>query len=469
MINNLQHQLLAIFVLPRHIVRQWSSWSRLGGLGLGGLFIAILLPSQVFGETLLEAYALAAKNDAKFRAVQAEAKASGTIIDQARAGFLPTVKIDIEKTRTRQEILSSENSVFKAGNKTYPTDSRTLSVTQPIFRKDVIERFEQAQSVVKQAGYTLLAAEQDLQLRTVAAYLLVLAAKDSLALASAEREAVEKLLHLVREKRKMGLGTITQLLDSEARFAVTQAREIEANNKLRDAYQGLREITGGPIESVQSLREEIPLENPQPAAIQNWLEAAFEQNLILKARLEAVEVARREMERQRAGHYPSLMMVLNHNRKDSGSTLYGGGSDVNTTDLTLRLTIPIYEGGLTTAVTNEASYRFQKVQEEYELERRVVERATRSAFDGAHSGVNLIKALKQSVIAQQSSLEAKTEGYKAGLLTLLPVLDAQRDLYMAKRDYAQSRYDYLMSTLKLKQATGTLSEVDMEIIGASLQ
>ncbi|MDP2823114.1 MAG: TolC family outer membrane protein, partial [Sulfuritalea sp.] len=404
-----------------------------------------------------------------YRAAQAESRANGMAIDQARAGFLPTVRLDIEEMETRQRILSSQNPIFGAGVTNFPTYNHTLSLNQPIFRKDVIERFAQAKSVVRQAEFTLLAAEQDLQLRTTAAYLVVLAATDSLALAGAEREAVGKVLDLAREKLKMGLGTITNQYDAAARHAVTQAREIEAQNKLRDARQGLREITGRLIENVQTLREEFPLETPEPAVIERWLESALEQNLVLKAKREAVDVARQEVERQRAGHFPSLNLVASHNRKQAGGTLFGGGNDVETTDVTLRLSVPLFEGGLTSAVTQEAAYRYQKSQEDHEQERRAVERATRAFYDGTLGGVSLVRALRQSVIAQQSALEAKAEGYKSGLFAQLPVLDAQRDLYLAKRDYAQSRYDYLIYRLRLKQAAGTLSETDLVSIGAALQ
>jgi len=426
-------------------------------------------PGLVHGESLVEAYKLAHQSDPKFKAAQYDAKASGTAIDQAWAGFLPVARIDADHTDTRQRILSSNNPIFGAGVSNYPTSGYTVSVTQAIFRKDVIERFSQAKAVVRQAEYTVLATEQDLMLRLTSAYLSVLAATDGLALASAERQSVGKSLDLAREKLRMGLGTITNQHDAAARYAVTQAREIEAQNKLRDARQALREITGKLIEQVQALREEISLETPQPPVLERWLESAFERNLPLRARREAVEVARQEVERQRAGHYPSMNLVLNHNRKDAGSTLFGGGSTTETTDLTLRLSLPIMDGGLTSAVTQEAAYRLQKSQEDLEQERRGVERATRAAFDGTLSGVSLVRALQQSVVSQQSALQAKEEGYKSGLYTLLPVLDAQRDLYLALRDYAQSRYDYLLNRLKLKQAAGTLSEGDLESIGASLQ
>ena len=142
---------------------------------------------------------------------------------------------------------------------------------------------------------------------------------------------------------------------------------------------------------------------------------------------------------------------------------------VKTDTLTLQVSVPIYQGGLVNAVTEEAAYRYQKTQEEREQERRSVERQTRAAYQGAISGLSLVQALTQSVISQQSALEAKEEGFKSGVFPLLPVLDAQRDLFLAKRDYSQSRYDYLVNGLKLKLAAGTLSENDLESISAALQ
>lgn len=434
-----------------------------------GVIAAVLVPALARGESLAEAYRLALQSDPKYRAAQAEFRANGTAIDQARAGFLPQVKLDMERWETRQRVLSSKNPIFGAGVTTFPTENNTLSLTQPIFRKDVIERFAQAKSVVKVAEFTLLAAEQDLQLRTAAAYLVALAAADNVAYAKAEREAIGKLLDLARERLKGGLGTITAQHDALARFSVAQAREIEAQYRLRDARQGLAEITGKMIESMQTLRDEFPLESPNPAVVERWIESALDNNLGLRARRESVEVAKQEVERQRAGHYPSLNLLVNHNRRDAGSTLFGGGSDVETTDVILRLSVPIFEGGLTSAVTQEAAFRYQKSLEDAEQERRAVERATRAAYDGAISGVSLVRALKQSVISQESAVESKDTGYRSGLFTILPVLDAQRDLYLARRDYAQSRYDYLYNRLKLKQAAGTLSDADLVSIGAALQ
>jgi outer membrane protein len=207
--------------------------------------------------------------------------------------------------------------------------------------------------------------------------------------------------------------------------------------------------------------------------VEKWVESALDQNLILRARREAVEVSRQEVERQRAGHYPSVNLLVNHNRRDAASSLvngsFGPGTLVETTDVTVRLSVPIFEGGLTSAVTQEAAHRFQKVQEDLEMERRSVERSTRASYDGTIGAVSLVDALRQSVVSQQSALEAREQGFKSGLFSLLQVLDAQRDLFLARRDFAQARYEYLLYRLRLKLATGMLSEADLVDVGAAFQ
>jgi outer membrane protein len=203
--------------------------------------------------------------------------------------------------------------------------------------------------------------------------------------------------------------------------------------------------------------------------VEHWVDAALTQNIGLRAKLAAVEVAQQEIKRREAGHYPTLGFVMSHNRRDAGSTLFGGGSKVETIDMMLRLSIPLYEGGLIDAATREAVERYAKSQEEFEQERRAVDRATRASFEGALSAVSLVQALKQSMVAQRSALEAKEEGFRSGLFGLLPVLDAQRDLYLAQRDFEQSRYDYLLNRLRLKLAAGTLSELDLASIDAVLR
>jgi outer membrane protein len=438
-----------------------------GGAGL--LALALLGPVPALGEDLAEVYALSRQNDPKYNAARFEFEAAAYAEPQAMAALLPTVNFELSQTSTKQKILSSANSVYATGASKYPTDSQTLTLTQPIFKLSAWLGYAQAKSKVKQAAATLGAAEQDLMVRVATAYLNVLAARDALGFAGAERDAIKRQLDLVQQRFTSGLVAIANLHDARARHSLKEADVVAAQNDLDDKNQALRELTGKLFTRLKPLRDQIPLDLPQPGDMEHWVDSAQKQNLLLEARRQAVEVAQQEIGRQRAGHMPALDAVATQNRKDTGGSLFGGGANVETTDLMFRLSIPIFAGGLTSALTGEAIKRYYGAREDMERDLRQTERQTRAAFQGVTGGAVRVEALAQSVISSESARELKVEGYKAGLETLLQVLDAERDLYAAKRDSAKARYDFLLNRLRLKQAVGTLSDEDLAAINRLMQ
>ena len=273
----------------------------------------------------------------------------------------------------------------------------------------------------------------------------------------------------MQQRFASGLVAIANLHDAKARHALKDADVVAAQNDLDDKTQALRELTGQVYTRLKPLPDRIPLEQPEPLDMNHWVEAALQRNLLLEARRQAVEVAQQEVGRQRAAHAPVLDVVATQNRKDTGGSLFGGGSNVSTVDVMLRLNIPLYSGGLTSALTGEAVKRHQSAQEDLERDARQVERQTRAAFQGVTGGVVRVQALAQGVVSSESARELKVEGYKAGLETLLQVLDAERDLYAAKRDSAKARYEFLLNRLRLKQAAGTLSDADLLAINRLMQ
>lgn len=420
------------------------------------------------GEDLLQTYAMARNFDPRFKASRFEFEAAAHAEPQALAALLPSLSFEVTDTNTRQKILSSNNPVFASGMSIYPTENETLTLTQPVFKLSAWLGYAQALTKVKQAALTFTAAEQDLILRVATAYLGVLAADDALRLARAEKDAIKRQLDLVQERYKSGLVAIAGLHDARARHAIKDADVVAARIELDDRHQALREITGTVFKKVSSLNDTIPLDLPSPNEIEHWVASALQQNLLLEARRQAVEVARQEVNRQRAGHAPVLDVVATQNRKDTGGSLFGGGSVVRTTDVMLRLNVPIYSGGLTSALTGEALQRYYLAQEELERDTRQTERLTRAAFQGVTGGVIRVQAFAQGVISTESARNLRQEGYKAGLDTILQVLDAERDLYAAKRDSAKARYDFLLNRLRLKQAIGTLGDADLEAINRLL-
>ncbi len=433
--------------------------------GIGGLvLVATILAGMspvLRAEDLAEVLALSKSNDTKYKAGRYEFEAIGSYEPQALAALLPVVSIESVTMDTRQRIISSANAVFGSGLSTFPTRTSTPTLTPPIFKLSAWRGYQQAQSKVKQAAANFGAVEQDLMLRVATAYLNVLAARDALGFAEAEREAIKRQLDLVQQRFSSGLVARVGLHEARARYALKDADVVGARNELDDKLQALREIIGKPVKDLKALRDDIPLDQPDPPEIAKWVEGSLQQNLMLEARRQAVEISQQEVSRQRAGHAPSVDLVASYNGKVTGGSLFGGGSNVETTDVMVRLTIPVYSGGATSALTDEAVKRYHAALEDLEREARQVERQARAAFQGITGGVVRIRALTEGVLSSVSARELKVEGFKAGIDTLLQVLDAERDLYAAKRDSAKARYDFLLNRLRLKQAAETLGDEDL--------
>ncbi|KAA3632163.1 MAG: hypothetical protein DWQ08_03910 [Proteobacteria bacterium] len=436
------------------------------------VFVPLLFSSvSSYAEStdLLATYALARANDPIYQAARSEHEAILQGIPEARGTLLPNVAFTAEFTETDQEIVSSDNQVFGQGNSSYPTDTLSLSITQPIFRYENIVQLKQAKANVREAGVRLIASEQELILRSASRYLDVLAAKDDLEFALAEQEANKLQLDQITRRKEVGFANATEVYESRARYEFTRSTVAEARGDLAERIDALLEITAQRITDIVPLSDRLPLAEPDPSDAEQWIAKALQGNLTLQARIHQVEASELEVRRQRAGAFPTLDLLVNSEQRTTEGSLFGGGSEVDTTDVLIRFRAPLFQGGQVRARRLAASHRYDQAQQFAEQERRVVSRETRSAYLGVVNGITKINALEQSVQSQKLTLESKQKGFVAGTNTNLEVLDAQRDLYLVLRDHAQARYDYLLSMLDLKAQVGSLAIEDIEEVNRWLK
>lgn len=446
--------------------------SGFGSWGTGGRVFCLLCAalsfltgliavSTVQAAGLVDIYLLAQKNDPTVKGAYFQQAAVKEGRKQAISNLLPTLTGSAEYTQTTQDIKSSDNTVFGAGKTDFDTTSYSLTLTQPVFHWDSIVGFKQANADNRRAAAEYALAQQELIVRVAELYLQALAAQDQLTFAEAEQTAVEKHFELASGRHEMGLIPVTDLHDAKARMATVQAQTIEAQNLLDDALQALREVTGESIDSLKLLQADVPLLSPEPADLESWMKGSVEQNPAIAMQRHAVEVASQEVARQRSGHYPTLDLIGRYNSQETEGTLFGGGSEVDTTDILLQLNVPIYQGGFVASRVREAKHQLSAARQELTKQLRAVERQTRGAFLGVKSALRRVEALQQSVVSNQLALDAKQEGFLSGLYTSLNVLDAERDLSLISIDYAQARYNYILNSLKLKQSVGSLASQDL--------
>ncbi len=428
--------------------------------------LAMLSPAWVVHATqevsLSEVYRLAVENDPTLSGVEHLRESVKEKLSLAWGQLLPTVNATAQFNDTTQDIISSENVVYDAGKSDFTTTEYGISLRQPLLRYDLFLGVGQAKVEQQKADLELKAAQQDLVVRVTERYLVALSAQDQLEFAKAEETAVRQHFELANARFEMGLAPITDLHDAKARLASREARTFEAEIQRVDAFEALRELTGIVPEGIMPLTSTFKPSPPVPDNAEQWVETATRENLTVQAQGRLVNIAKREVSIQKSGHYPILDLVASFDNQDTQGTLFGGGSEVQTLEYGIQFSLPIYQGSTILAKTRQAYAQQQKIESDLERVRRETVRQARSSFLGVKNSISRIEALEQALISQQSTLEAKQQGYRAGLFTSLAVLDAERDLYQAKNELAQARYDYIFSNLKLRQAVGSLSRADLD-------
>nr|VFJ88384.1 MAG: outer membrane protein [Candidatus Kentron sp. LFY]VFJ96875.1 MAG: outer membrane protein [Candidatus Kentron sp. LFY] len=429
--------------------------------------ILFLLSSSVsMADGLWEIYVLAMENDAEYRGAVAANRASQELAPQARASLLPNIKLSVSAAKKDEE--SRRGIMRRRGRYFFTEKGFDLTITQPIYHKESWVQLDKAKMGMKQADFTLALARQKLIIRMAKRYFDVLRAMDGVVFAQAEEKAAKTQLRQARQRFDVGLIAITDVQEARAGSDIAVARSVDAKIELDNANEALREVTGEYPVSLDTLGKEMQLVFPEPNDVARWMEVALEGNLELAVSGQAEKVAMAEIQRIKAKHLPRLDLVGAHNRASTGGGQYGH-IDTRISSVMLQLNLPIYEGGLVVSQSREAMHRHRQAVEDLVRVRRGVERKTRDAFLGVVSGVSRVKALRQALQSTEIALDATRKGFQVGMRTSLDVLNFQRDMFRAKRDYASARYDYLLDMLHLKQAAGTLSEKDVAAVDAWLE
>ncbi|GEA49521.1 channel protein TolC [Vibrio inusitatus NBRC 102082] len=428
------------------------------------------LASGANAENLLDVYKLALEYDPVYRAGISQYNADKEVYEQARAVLLPTLDLELSHTQTYQKIRDSDNPVYAGvGSTDYPTNELNLSLTQSIYSFSNWASFSQAEEDVKRVAAELEDVRQELMLRVARAYFIVLKKRDTYLGIDAEVKSLEKHFERVQSQANNGLARKTDVIESEARLLQAQARQIEIGNSLRDSLQGLYELTGQVPNSMATLGEELALVKPEPFQVDKWINEAQQNNPLILAKQSAMEAAREDIRMQQGGHYPSLDLVASYNISDTDGSLFGGGSEVESADVAVVLSVPIYAGGSVSSRVREKESLYNRSRDELEQTWRKTSRETRAAFTGVTSAISTVQALQKSVEAYTSAVEFKQQSYESGVVTSITVLDAVRDLFIAQTEYSAARYDYLYNNLRLKKAVGTLTEFDLQQINNTLQ
>lgn len=425
-------------------------------------------------QDLMQIYQQALSQDPVLAAAKNSNRAMQEKLVQGKAQYLPTININAGATTSNTDIRfigipNNPNGPSRIeGPQSFQGYTYGINLNQPIYRKQIQAQLAQAQSQVAQSDKQLLLAQQNLILRSSKAYFDVLMAQDRIELIEAQKQAISKQLEQAKANFDVGTATITDFNEAQARFDLAQAQEIAALSDLEVRKRALQSIIGQMPAKLNEVRSDLQPQLPEPATMDQWVDMATQTNLMIAIQAQALEIATQEVERQNAGHLPTLDATASFTERYANGGINGFGNDLKDATIGLQLQIPLYQGGAVSSRVREAVANKQKAMDDVVAARRQAELDTRQSYLDLVSMISQIKAYEQALKSSQSQLESTVLGYEVGVRTSVDVLNAQQQFFTAKRDLLQSRYAYLLNILTLKSAVGMLTEADLDAVNQQL-
>jgi len=434
------------------------------------LAVAALAAPYARAEDLLQVYRLARENDPTLAAAQANWQATQERLPQARALLLPNVNATASVNANVYDASVHTNPRVDVNGRTFALGSLAVQASQPIYRYANKVALEQARNQVEQSDFTLQSTRQDLILRVAQAYFDVLLAQFNVELAESQKAAVSEQLAQAKRNFEVGVATITDTNEAQARYDAIVAQQITAANDLENRRAALRAIIGRAPGDLRRLGPGFEPELPAPNSADAWIDRALADNIQVRIAQYTFEIATLEVERQRAGHLPTLDLVASVNGvAGTGATSIGVSNNARQGVIGLALTVPIYQGGFVDSKVREALALQDNARENLEVARRNALFGAQTGYAGVTSAAASVKAFEQALVSAQTAYESNRTGQEVGVRTNLDVLNTQQQVYQTRRDLAQAYFNYLIGVLRLKSAVGTLNEDDLADVNRRLR
>jgi outer membrane protein len=442
--------------------------------------------SAAHADDLMQIYQESRASDPTLAGAEATKLATDENVDQARALLLPQIAAALSFTRVTGGTNNPDlvpigpgggNELVLSQSTTSYTRSLGATLDTPLVDVSRWMNLKSVRFSAESGSATYDAAQQQLIVNAAQAYFNVLTALDALKFADANEKALNRQLEQAQQRFEVGLAAITDVNDAKAQHDAAVANVISAQNNVDTARETVRQLTNKEPGEFKKLREDLPLDHPTPDDPVAWVDLALKQNPVLASNALNVDAANANINTQRAGHLPTLNASLGYSRAPTwGDTDYRNFPDLHSStdpkwgsSIGVTLSVPIFTGGATQSRVRQAIYQRDFAQDQYELNRRQIEAATRNNFRSVIAGASEVEATKAAVVSAQSSVEATQAGYEVGTRTIVDVLISQQTLLQAQSSYSQARHAFVIDGLLLKQAAGVIEVKDLQLINALLE
>jgi TolC family type I secretion outer membrane protein len=383
--------------------------------------------------------------------------------------MLPSVSATLSRNNNQLENTTTFLGSDQTSNTGYPSSNKTLSLRQPIFRSQLAAQYRQAQAQVDDAEATLVQEEQNLAVRVSSAYFEAMLTHEQLALILAQQLAYTTQLDAARKALAAGSGTRTDIDDAQARLDMNVALEIEARQNQAYTLQQLQTLVSQPIDKLATLNlGKLELLNPEPNHLQDWITRAEQSSPRLQSLKARIDIARSEIGKSKAGHYPTLDAVAQWTQSDS-ENVTNTTSRYSNNAIGLQLNIPLFSGGYVNASVRQATAALEGAEQNLEAGRRDLGLKVHKEFRGVTENIPKIRALEQALRSADQLVLSSQKSFQAGSRTVLDILNAQQQRGVVLRDLAQARYLYLLSKIRLLALVGGADLEAVRVANQALQ
>jgi len=423
--------------------------------------LLFLFSTHAVSDSLLDIYNDALENDPQYKSAEFSYLSGKEIKVQGRAALLPSITITAQ---------TNWNEYYQGGTlrNQYNNFSSSARLTQPLIRLDAWFKYRQSKFLTDAAEADFAYSQQALIVRTAELYFNVLRAIDNLNASKSEEKAIKKQLDQSQQRYEVGLSAITEVHEAQLAFDLSMASRIKIEGDVYTAKEALNALVGREIISLDGLVNDLNVANPVPSSKEEWARKAVENNFRLKAANLRKLASKNNARSAASNHLPKVDIVGSQSESETNQYAYdglntGGAFNITVPDETqrdtysLQLSMPIFQGGAVISRTKQAYAEANKSSEDALYAERNAIQDVRSQYSNVVTLVANLRAQRQAVVSASTALEATKVGYEVGTRNIVDLLQAEKNLYSAEKNLANAKYDYLITTLRLHLAAGTLS------------
>ncbi len=427
---------------------------RLPKLLFSSVMTLAAFPALTMGADLLSLYQKAENYDADIFAAKSAYLAEREGENIEFSNLLPSINASasIEHTDTNNKAQADDS---------FKTQTYQVGLSQPLINFSAWYNVSAAEQNTLRAETEYLAAQQNLILEVSSAYFGVLRTEENLRSAKSQEAAVKRQYEQAKEQFDVGLIAITDVHEAKASYDASQTLRIRSEGDLTIARENLSRITGEYSTELATLKSEFPIAMDESTTAEKWAESAFQNNLDIKIKEFQLKSVQANLKSNRSGHYPTLNLEAGYINNDFSNSSFNN-NDPKSTNIALTLNVPLYSGGATQASVRKARHAVEQARQELSSAQRQAKIEVRTEYINLKTNIQTVESLQQNIISRQSALEATREGYNVGTRNIVEVLDAERNYFTALRDYANARFDFVESNLRIKRSAGTLNIADIE-------